>query len=80
MDEPRARPADAYFLVSSMVEPAYLRRPPPCAGVRLTIVGRDGVATQWDMDEETAASLDGFTERRWLSVVRSVSYDDQPAG
>lgn len=56
-------PAAAWAVVmASMgdsVATAYLAKPPPTKGVRLSVTGRqDGKVTQWDVDEQTARVLE----------------------
>lgn len=47
MSDEARRPADAYFEMVELVGESYLSLPPPSKGKVLTVVGKDGVTTEW---------------------------------
>lgn len=71
-------PSDAYRAMADLLPPSYFATQPPAAGVRLIVLGDDGIGTQWDMSKTLAQQVARVLARRRRGprVVASKSYND----
>lgn len=71
-------PSDAYLAMADLLPPSYFMSQPPAAGVRLIVLGDDGIGTQWDMSKTLAQQVARVLARRRRGprVVASKSYND----
>jgi len=76
MNEPIHRPASAYYLMAELLPSEYFTRPPPpVVGMRLAVMGSDGIVTKWDMDDFLGQSIAASARVRGLTV-SAKRYDD----
>lgn len=61
-------PASAYLFVASLLPKSYFLAQPPDSGQRLTVIGRDGVATTWDVETGLSPKLVSQLTARGLKV------------
>jgi hypothetical protein len=72
-------PADAYAIVADLLDDFYFAEAPPAKGTRLRIVGRDGIATFWDLEPGSAAALTrSLRRRRDVLAYSSTPYEHEP--
>jgi hypothetical protein len=76
METPR-RPADAYFVMEKVLGDKWFLQKPPLVGVRLVVVGRDRVPTQWDITPEIAPHVRAAIRSEGSCSFNSTTYDDR---